>query len=359
MKIAAFADLHAHPFESFAHTLEGGINSRLADCIKALEEIIKYCRENDIRHIINAGDTFHVKSIINVTAFNAVFRVISQADDLKWHMIPGNHDFATEDGKEHSLEAFSVLRHVNIYNTPAETTYTLHGESPLQLTFIPFIRNKKELAKTLREMPLYPRHHHILVGHQYISDLTRLAFKKEGDFEAKDLAAWDMVLMGHYHVHGIVETTPYAGKRGASIISIGAPLQHNFGDRGHKKGFVVIDTEELTCQHIPIKTAPAFKAFEGVSAIIPEDVAGHFVRVRVTGEKEAKRARMALEKAGASDYTIEMIPTSKEARIELDPGLDDAAILKKYISSEWGATTLDPDELLKVGLEYLKGAIPT
>lgn len=350
MKIAAFSDLHAHLYEAHAKILAGGTNSRLQDCIEALKAIVAYCTENAIRVIVFGGDLYHVKGEIKVPAFNRIHEIIAQAHEMNWLMIPGNHDFANEDGAEHALETFKALPHVRVFDTPWSHTEVDGSGSEANFVFIPFIRDRKKLEEAIAgfEKPLSPRLR-ILVAHQYTHELMRKYTGRDGDLSAEDLARrFDLVLLGHHHVHDIIVT---AG--GRKVVSIGAPLQHTFGERGFKTGFVVVDTESLEVEHVPIKS-PEFHAFTSLDEMAGTDATGDFVRVRVTGKREAEKARKILEDAGAASIAIEIIPDAKEVRIDLEPGLADTEILQRYVDSEWGKSDLDSARLLEFGHTYLR-----
>jgi DNA repair exonuclease SbcCD nuclease subunit len=173
----------------------------------------------------------------------------------------------------------------------------------------------------------------------------------DGDTSGREmLEHFDLVLLGHHHVHDIITEE----KSFRKVVSIGSPLQHTFGDRGEQKGFVVIDTGTLDVEFHELRT-PRFTAFEGAKAIIPEEVEGGFVRVKVESKAEAAKAKKVLEKAGAASVVIEIIPKAKESRIDLTPGAKDTEILSKYVESEWGETNLDSKRLLQKGRKYLSG----
>lgn len=355
MRFGVFSDLHAHAYDAHASTLAGGMNSRLQDCCDALEKIIDHCQEEAIKHVLFLGDLFHIMGEIKVQAFNRIFGLIALAESIHFLMIPGNHDFASENGSEHALEPFKALKNVTVFDRPKVVTLTEHAADPkVQVGFVPFIRDRATLVKEIRileyEDSKVPK---VLACHAYTHELMRKYTGREGDISAEELAEKaDLVLLGHHHVHEII-TLATDHSKNKQVVSVGTPLQHTFGERGFATGFIVVDTDTLKVEHIPIKT-PEFKAFTGVKEIKADEVEGNFVRIKVAGKEEAKKAKDALEAAGAASIAIEIIPEAKESRIDLEPGLDDLEVIRRYTESEWGKHEFGSDRLIAVGQEYLK-----
>ena len=110
MKIIATADWHIHEFSDFSKTLNvvwnnkrfieldvpesKPMNSRLFNILNGLCDIRDYAIQHNITKVINAGDVFHKRGSISVTAFNAVHQVLESFHrvGIDMYIIAGNHD---------------------------------------------------------------------------------------------------------------------------------------------------------------------------------------------------------------------------------------------------------------------------
>ena len=114
MKFAFMTDIHAFAFNDFSKKVqckwdfdlgryvksdEGAVflNSRLLNILNAICDVRDYCYKNDIHLVLNGGDTFHRRNIIDVTTFNCVYKVLNTFGDydIDQIIIAGNHDEAS------------------------------------------------------------------------------------------------------------------------------------------------------------------------------------------------------------------------------------------------------------------------
>jgi len=212
---------------------------------------------------------------------------------------------------------------------------------------------KADLDAAIKRVTSAKPHTSILISHLFTNELMKKHLDREGDVSGKDLLEhFDLVLLGHHHIHDVILGDKDAHGRQKKVISIGSPVQLTAAERGEKKGYLIMDTETLDFDFIPLE-APKFHYFEGEKTIIPEKISGDFVNVKVKSKAEGTRVRAVLEKAGVAEYRIEIIPKKKASRIDLSPGAKDETIIDKFLGSEWGKTELDPARLKKLGQAYL------
>lgn len=355
MKFIVFSDVHAHEYQSHATTTENGWNSRLVHCLGAVGKIFEYARDEKCP-IIFGGDMFQVKGVVSVAAQNGLREwFVGMKPEIL--MIPGNHDMASSDGKIHALDIFNSFDGCSVFGSPSIKTINgcLFGFLPYPMTAgkIDYTKLAGGLEKLKRTAEAHkdPIRAKILVSHVYTHELMRKYHGREGDISAADIAeGWDLVLLGHHHIHDVVEV-------GATkVVSIGSPIQHTFNDRGDKRGFLVVDIREdgseIKVEHIELD-GPKFSAFEGEKAIVPERVKEGFVRVRVSSKAEGERARKTLEEAGAASIVVEVIPKAKKGRMDMKLAAKDEDIIEKFTKSEWGISEIDPKKLKEAGIKFL------
>jgi DNA repair exonuclease SbcCD nuclease subunit len=356
MKLVFFSDLHAHEYQAHAKVGPSGLNTRLEHSFAVVDEIVRFSEE--IRAwTLFLGDLFHIKGMVSVQALNGLMNRFLTAGYFAAAMIPGNHDMASADGEQHALEPFKTLENIEVWDSPNliapfEDEKLIVGAIPYPMKNGKFDRDRfmKSLAGLSEEADRFPSDSYlkILIAHVYTHELMRKYVGIDGDVSAAELVeSFDMAFLGHHHIHEVI--TLGEGKR---VVSVGSPLQLTFNDRGLEKGCVVLDTETRRIE-FHVLDAPRFRAFEGEKSIVPEEVKGDFVRVRVASKAEATRVKKTLEEAGAASVVVELVPAATKSRIDLEPGAKDADILKKYISSEWGETSLDKGRLLSEGARFL------
>ena len=372
MKFIAFSDSHFHPHNVGATMLEGGMNSRLMDVGDAVREVYQYAKDNDIDHVVFGGDLFHTKKNVDVAAFNLAWKIIkSEAGDIKTLMIPGNHDIASPDGAQTSLEAFDG-GNVSVFSKPGVSFLydPADASNNCFLCFAPFpavngkfnrdkffsnIETIKKKIERLEKESLTDAQK-ILVTHAYTNELMGRHHGLDGDISVAELTEYfDLILLGHHHVFDTVET-PGAGVR---AISLGCVLPLTFADTT-PRGFTVIDTEKDPLFQFVGTSAPEFLPGVDPDYILKEKdhlFENAIIRVRVKSKAEAKAVEKKLIKAKARDWSIEIgeSPAAGSVRLEMGDSLKTNEILDSYMKSDWGKTELDPKKLLKRGLSLIEG----
>ena len=364
MKLLLYSDLHAHPFKPYATVLPNGMNSRLADTISCVQQILDYCIHHpEIEAVLFGGDLFHTRGRLSVQAFNAIFETIAgfQVRKIPQLLIDGNHDQADRHG---SVVSIHTLRTVaTVVDAPGWQHLQTRTGKFVAVMAVPYTENVQHLRELVNEpMPFsngspVPK---IFLGHLGIQGAkvgADYVYPGPYDPAIADLntSAFDYAFLGHFHLHQ--QLAPNA-------CYIGAPLQHNWGDKNDpNRGFLVYDTDTRTVERVALRS-PHFVEVEWDLLKIPSAQQGFqhyatdgFLQVidrRVWSEDEKEDLRIKL---GARDLQVvqpaDAQPQVSNRRVTITPGMGYSEILQSCIDSgvlpmEEG---LDPDYLVMLGAE--------
>lgn len=344
MKIVAFSDLHLHSFRPYSQLTPEGLNNRLLDAVSCIDQVREHAEKINADLVLFGGDFWHVRKNIETAALNQGLDAIARFKGREIIMIHGNHDQA---GKQHSAHPFSHLPGVTVADEPGWIKHDL-GVNILAIPYTESREQVRELCNTsphrMRGMSYILLAHLGVQGAKVGSDFvyTNLADCSVGDLNTK---AFDLGLLGHYHLHQ---------KLAKNLYYVGAPLQHNWGDRGQTRGFVEYDTETKKIKHIECK-APKFIELSDAEGWEDEPLAGNYVRLVSDEEYSADRREEACERLGARSFEVVKPTREKEAavaRSTLKPGESYDTIIEKYVNLK--ADDLDPALLAELGREIMK-----
>ena len=337
MKIAITADLHAHDYTSFARTMPDGMNSRLKRCIDGLGQLFNYCRKNAISNVWFLGDLFHARSKIDIAVYTAVYGLLKtwrEEGREKILMAVGNHDQYLKDGSINSSMPLSEL--IRPWDIPG---FIDSENRKFGISILPY-RTSTEQIRTRIEgfLNVYP------VGMKKIllAHLPIFGAKVGSDFHPREEATlediqadkWDLILLGHYHKRQQLAD---------NVWYVGAPIQQNFGDEGNEDGFMVLDTETLELEAVPI-VSERFVTVKSMDKV-GDHPGGYFVRL------EGK------EKAELGENVHGLVCTSPEVpsfapRIKLSGKMTMEEMMVKYVDHL--GPELDRSRLMGVGKELVK-----
>jgi DNA repair exonuclease SbcCD nuclease subunit len=329
MKLAAFADLHAHNYKEFDERTDRTGSKRLDIIIDTLTYIQNYCVENGIGTILFAGDAFHVRARVNTIVFNAVYDKFKEIARCGIDMIaiPGNHDdYDNSDLPNHSLHAFKDIEGMTIMDKP--DIVILEDDTPVVCAR--YSKNTKMIKDFINSInPNDFKKKPILLGHLGVSG----AYVGNGNYPMADAFTiedlrpdiFKYIVLGHFHKRQFLGDLPHA-------FYCGSPIQHSFNDEGEDKGFFVIDTDKRwDAQFVPIPN-PKFitmtfydVATQDIQAIAD---AGHYVRLQVT-EEELQTALQYLP--DNLKYKVELQRKYEEkTRVDIKIGMSFEEIVSKY-----------------------------
>ena len=334
MKLAAFADLHAHNFKEFDTKSDFTGSQRLDYIIFTLRHIRNYCKVKNIKYVLFAGDLFHTRAKVNTIVFNSVYDEIKEfhKDGIHLIMIAGNHDqYDNSDVPEHSLHAFNDLPGVYVYGDLAiHAIQQEPGGEIVDVYCVPYSKNVQRTKEWIasQEERGYGRSR-ICLFHLGIRGglVGNGSYPMADAFDIEDLRPdfFKYIIGGHFHKRQILGGYPHA-------FYCGSPIQHSFGDEGEDKGFYVVDTSKRwDIEFVPIPN-PKFLTMT-LQDVINTDMQaianeGHYVRLQVT-EEELQTALQHLP--DNLKYKVELQRKYEEnTRVDVKIGMSFEEIVSKY-----------------------------
>ena len=237
MKFAIIGDVHLSRYGQDKIEDKTNLPERLHSIKNALYEVAQYCIDNEIDIVVIAGDLLHGKSIIYAIAQEIMIQYFNDyIGKLTFYVIDGNHDLS---GK--GVDVVSALRPLenilNVHWVPFNKTLHLNKEDIL---FVPY---STDLPKVIKENKA-----RILISHFGLSEgILNSGMSIISDVSMKDLTGrYELVLLGHYHKPQQIV------KDGTELYYTGSLIQLDWGERNDEKRFLVVDSDTLQVDSIPI-----------------------------------------------------------------------------------------------------------
>lgn len=200
---------------------------------RTMEEfVIPFILENDIKHVIHAGDLVDRRKYINVNTAHRLrhdFLIPMNDAGVEMHIIAGNHDEYYKDTyRVNSLNEFVDGRYKNIHTYSTPTTITIDG---CDFFLLPWITKEAEKeCYEATEKSTAP----VCVAHLELDGFEmQKGMLSDHGWNHKIFKNFDVVFTGHYHHRSIRDNIHY----------IGALCEHIWSDYNDPRGFVVFDTE--------------------------------------------------------------------------------------------------------------------
>lgn len=285
MRILFFSDFHFHNW-NYGAGIRDGYNTRLLSQVEVFKEIDASAIENNVDVMVFAGDMFHTHSRVDA----AVLQQVSNAfrcrrwDGGNTHIMVGNHDMATKSGLIHSLEPFKF--EFNVVDQPYVNRWA---------AMFPYTESQEQLEAWLKDVP----DERVVVLHQGVGGVpVNSGFVLPNETLTPELVSrFRHTFTGHYHDHKHVND---------KLTIIGAPQQHNWGDKGQKRGWLIYNDQTGEIKHFE-SNAPKFVEIEGMST---EGVSGNFVRIK-NPQGNPEIIRDFLRESGALSVEFELPDTDK------------------------------------------------
>lgn len=347
MRHLIFSDLQAHNYQEFSTHNEKGINSRLLDCIKVLERIGVSVVKNDVEDVWFLGDLFQKKNNVDSKVLRLVMEKLYEIAEgsTPIYILPGNHDYRSWTSDPTLLELASDLIGADIYVCDGRKIgKNMYTE--------PFTRKVGDLEKRLEKLDTRADMD-IFLGHQYLKGTKFGSYEVTYDGIASELLfkKFRISFLGHCHMMFRIKDK----KDDTRIVSIGAPLQHTFGDAGSKRGWWIFDDKDCSLKYVKNSFSPKFhtlmieeswnieKAYENNEEM---DFEKDFFRIKVLGSKLPG----GIGKIKWKRVMFEVVDKSKKrSTISFSDKKED--IFEKYIHEKKG--TLNEKKLLKMGRDFL------
>lgn len=349
MKSLYFADLHGHNYREFATLDENGVNSRLIDQLKVLKEIKDSAWKHEVQDIRFLGDMLHLKNNHDSLVLKTIIGKMAElAEDFPLLIVPGNHDYRLWTSHPVVLEMLGDLAdNVVVVDKPMFLDKVgRYSTGWLRIYAEPYTRKVVELNERL--LALKRGDSDILfLGHQDMIGMQYGGFTVDEGLKPEDLLAlfkWSFV--GHSHTPGRIHN---------NVISVGAPIQHNFSDVAGDRGWWIFDEEKDKVTFIQNTISPRFWDLM-IESHDEDDVKGafhdaydfekDFFRVKVIGDTLPR----AVEQIKWKRVSYEVAVKSK-TRGDLKFSDSKESIIEKYVNLRGG--DLDKKKLIEVGRRYV------
>lgn len=228
-KIACISDLHygIHQNSSVWHTI----------CFDHAKWFKQQLIDQNIHDIIIAGDVYHNRNEISVNTIHVVNRIFKLWQDFNIIIIPGNHDAFYKDRSDiHSLGLLDGWDNITVLDQPTS-----------------FVSNSKTLGfcPWAGDLNLLPRCD-VIFGHFAINNFKIAPTKIcESGIEPDTLLdKAQLIITGHFHTSD--ERVYKKGK----IRYLGCPYEMYWSDYGDKKGFFILNTNDLNLSFVENKVSP-------------------------------------------------------------------------------------------------------
>ena len=323
--------------------------NRIEDFIHVLKEIPKIAESEGVSYIINAGDTFDTRGIINTACLQTVYNEFKKWQDkgLKQTILVGNHDQADKAGLIHPMSVFESFDKWQVIDKPKVS-------KEKKILFLPYMQ-KSEMENFLSKenwTGWTGIFHAGILG----AKMSSITTDKEG-LSIDLLKDFKIIFSGHYHLRHELK----------NVFYIGSPLQQDHGEADQEKGVIVVRNNKMN--FVPIKGTP------------------RFFNIRVTWDNNKRQIEMPKIVPNLNDYAavtlegdIEQVSsvTRKDLELEIRAGnikinrnakvnvntrmnietkdiFDTEGLMKKYL--EHIETSLPKDRLMKVGKEILSATL--
>lgn len=233
MKFACIADIHFSRYSQDKIEDSSNLPERLYSIRSTLDQVVEYCRQNDIKTIVVAGDILHNKSIIYTVAQDIMLQFFEDTNDIFFYVIDGNHDLSGKG--ENVVSALRPLKLLqNVKWISFKETYSTDN-----ILFVPYSSN---IVSTITENTSK-----ILVSHFGLDEgLLNSDISIVSDIKLTQLIGrYDLVLLGHYHKPQEII------RDDISLYYTGSIIQLDWGEKNDQKRFLVVDTETLEVESIP------------------------------------------------------------------------------------------------------------
>lgn len=275
MRKLLFGDLHAHNWPQCSGIGIDGLNTRLLDTAQVLREIFETAIRFKAEEVIDLGDTFHSRDALPIEVYQVIHDIYEEfGEKLNITVIVGNHNISKRTPKYNSVANFKNVRTISVPTVDGDYGY------------IPYMTNQQELLRAIK-MTRNCKHVYLHQGVQGVE--SRSGYVLSGEpLRKADIRKGPRYFSGHIHEHQKVKS---------NFVYVGSPLQHDWGDAGITKGFVIVKDNKW--KFVETKTPPKFV---NIRLGTKPDVKGNFVRVIAGSEKELEIARSLepkLARAGA------------------------------------------------------------
>jgi len=381
IRILHFADVHIGMENYGRIDPKTGINGRILDFLRRMDETIEYAQDHDADLALFAGDAFKTRSPNPTYTREFARRIKRLARLCPVVLLAGNHDLPAMVQKASTVEVFHTLEVPNVIVGRRDELHTIETKrGEIQVATVPYPIRQRLLAreqtqgKSIHEIDeilqdeveavvrnlaqqaaARPEIPSIFVGHLTVAEAEYGS--ERSVMVGRDVAVlksalanpvWDYVALGHIHRHQNLTQ----GETGTPPIVYSGSLERiDFGEERERKGFCWVEAARGTAyakwRFVPVAArqfvtvrvdvrACDDPTAEVVAAVEAQEVADAVVRVLIqtTVEREAELRERDIERALADAYFIAGIQKEVERTARSRLGTD-------------SPETLSPIELLE------------
>lgn len=205
-----------------------------------------YLFDNNIKHVIIAGDLFHNRNTIDnyiLQRLNTEFFDYFDENDITLYIIPGNHDLYYKNTRDYnSLRSFIDKKYKNIKIFDKEDYY-IEIIDKYKIVFVPWILNENNYQNILSIKG------DICIGHfEFINHYMQKNKISEYGYEDNLIKNnYKLIFSGHYHYNSVND----------NLIYLGSPYQLTWNDYNDKKGFYILKSN-FDYDFVENKISPKF-----------------------------------------------------------------------------------------------------
>lgn len=336
---------------------------RMNDCVEALRWTLQTAVDNNIKHVLFAGDLFHDRQKIDVLTYQKTFEVFEQflcgESQLEVFLLMGNHDmFHFQRWDVSSLNPLRQLPGVVVVDKPCSLMVGTQLVGFLPYTHDP-IKDvevvKEDWLKNHKKLSLKQTMPKVLVGHVAIDGAvwnikfgttSEVTIEHDGDMMVvgpEIFDWWDRVWLGHYHAEQ---------KLTNRIEYLGSPLQLSFGEAFQKKHILIYDFIKKKSEYIENTFSPKHLIIKE-SELNDYDLEGNFVQVvveNITSPEILNMQRDLIGNKKVGSVEVKQSPRNedhvvKDAKAIL---LREGEMLQEYVN-QVNPENLDKSHLLTIG----------
>ncbi len=263
--------------------------------------------------IVLLGDLFDTHQHVNLEVTYSYLKIFKSCPDVKWVMIPGNHDHSVHGSRlEHALLPFAVLPNVLILDAPDGLVQSYKG-----VDFAPFCRTEEEFLKLCEG-----KQNDLLICHQEFqgAEYENGFFAPNGTDVTK--VPYTQIISGHIHKQSQVGACFY----------LGAPRWLKSSDANQARVVALMDDNKIVKQfdtRVVCKAIYKYELVEGAPLPEIQENARYIIEARGTA---SFLDRMNSKFAGKAEVRG-ILEYKKDISIKESMGIDKA--LENFVLNEY------------------------
>lgn len=302
--VLLISDTHYHNFTAYSQLTTSGVNTRLADILRATAEAAKALKTAGGDTMIHCGDAFHVRGAISPTVLNPVLEMYKNIVQMgiKVYMISGNHDLETENSNS-LASSITALQGVGVHVISEGDHQIVDG---VHWHFIPWVKDLAQLRAKIKNVASWvePKDKHVLVLHAPLNGV--ITGMPDHGLQPHEFASlpFQRVFLGHFHNH-----KSFATLGGSEVTSVGALTHQSWSDVDNLSGYILYYPDGNTLDHHETQAPQFIKVnFLDLDTLPDATFADNYVKViggEFTDPEDIATIKEDLILRGAKAVTVE------------------------------------------------------